>query len=86
MEKMTKEQALAYVEMMDKAQAIPDQEIDMLYSAGKLNNLILGAIQTTLLNLDYKPEQIESVVHECEYNTFDRYNANDLKKQVSNKE
>ena len=79
--KMISEEKKAMVERFRKAVETPDDEIDNLYSAGKLNELIVGAIRVTLYNLNYPEKEIEEVVYECEHGTFDLYTASDLRKK-----
>lgn len=76
---MTSEEKKIAVERFKKAVETPDDAIDDLYSAGKLNELILGAIRVTLYNLNYKEQDIEEAVYECRHGTFDLYNSGDLR-------
>lgn len=76
---MTSEEKKIAVERFRKAVETPDNTIDDLYSAGKLNELILGAVRVTLYNLNYKEQDIEEAVYECQHGTFDLYTASDLR-------
>lgn len=76
---MTSEEKKAMVERFRKAVETPDNTIDDLYAAGKLNELIVGVIRVTLYNLNYKEQDIEEAVYECEHETFDLYTASDLR-------
>ena len=78
---MTSEEKKAMVERFRKAVEMPDSVVDDLYSAGRLNDVIKGAIRVTLFNLNYPEKEIEEVVYECEHGTFDLYTASDLRKK-----
>lgn len=78
---MTSEEKKIAVERFRKAVETPDNTIDDLYAAGKLNELILGAIRVTLYNLNYKEQDIEEIIYECQHGTFDLYTASDLRKK-----
>ena len=78
---MTSEEKKIAVERFRKAVETPDNTIDDLYSAGKLNELILGAVRVTLYNLNYKEQDIEEAVYECQHGTFDLYTASDLREK-----
>lgn len=76
---MTSEEKKIAVERFRKAVETPDNTIDDLYAAGRLNDVIKGAIRVTLYNLNYSEKEIEEAVYECGYGTFDLYTASDLR-------
>lgn len=80
MEKLTREEALKYQEKLEQIANMPDDEINMVYNAGKLNSLILGVIHAALTGMDFTQEQTQAVLRECE-NVFDTYTAADIRKK-----
>lgn len=83
MEKLTREEALKYQERLEQIANMPDDEINMLYNAGKLNSLILCVIHAALEGMEgmnFTREQIEAVLHKCG-DVFDIYTAADIRKK-----
>lgn len=76
---MTTEDKKAMIARIRRAVETPDDFVNDLYSAGKLNDLIVGAIRVTLYNLNYSDRDIEDAVYECQHGTFDICSACDLR-------
>lgn len=86
MEKLTREEALRYQERLEQISDMPDDKINMVYNAGKLNSLILGVIHAALEGMegmegmDFTQEQTQAILHECE-NVFDTYTAAEIRQR-----
>lgn len=78
---MTGEEKKAMVERIRKAVETPDSVVNDLYAAGRLNELIAGAVRVTLYNLHYSKKDIEDAVYECQHGTFDLYTASELRRK-----
>lgn len=78
---MTSEEKKTAVERFRKAVETQDSFVDDLYTAGRLNDVIKGAIRVTLYNLNYPEKEIEEAVYECGHGTFDLYSSEDLRQK-----
>lgn len=79
---MTKQEMQEYMVKYEKAINTPEEDVNLLYSAGKLNDIILGAIRMTLEEMDYPEEEIRKVTTTCERVTFDLYMATQLREKA----
>ena len=79
---MTKQEMQEYMAKYERAINTPEEDVNLLYSAGKLNDIILGAIRMTLEEMDYPEEEIRKVTTTCERVTFDLYMATQLREKA----
>lgn len=79
---MTNEEKKRATEDFMKALNTSDSEVDNLYSAGRLNDIIVGALRITMENLNYDEKEIDEVVYECQRGTFDLYTTSQLRSKA----
>lgn len=77
---MTAEERRAAADRFLRASGVPDADVDDLYAAGRLNDVIVGAISVTLRNMGYPADEIDRVTAACQHDTFDLCNAADLRR------
>lgn len=79
---MTNDEKKKVKEDFMKALNTSDSEVDNLYSAGRLNDIIVGALRITLENLNYSENDIDEITWECEHGTFDLYTSKQLRNKA----
>ena len=84
---MSNEELIAFQkdfeERMMRAESASDEFVNDLYTAGKLNDIIIGAIRQTMESLCYKKKDIQEAVNECQSGTFDLFMAEQLRKKAN---